>query len=387
MPKCLLEIGRRRLIEHQLDCLADAGVGPVLMVLGYCADEIREHVGIRAEYAHNPHWETTNSLYSFWCAREAVQGPVIILNSDVLFSPEIINRLLAVDGDALAVDSGSGDGREQMKVKVSNGRLMDMAKDLPAEDASGENVGIIKLTPETVRALFDRAEAIIRGGGEKHWLGAALREVARDRSIRAVDVTGLPWVEIDFPVDLDRARKEVWPAISGVNAKARRAWRIARVALLAAALVGTLAAARFVARPIPPPPPEWESLPLDRLELVKVTVGERLQTWWLLGAGGTASTLVEGPGPVRIESRLLDRSGEAEPYVLEVNLDGERLDWYMMRTRPSGKARHPEWAVSHKKRLTIDVPGGGHELTVRLVAPADVECLVRVRQLEEDAGT
>ena len=65
VPKCLLEVGRRPLIEHQLGTLADAGVGPVGMVLGYCADEIKGVVGIRAEYILNPRWNTTNSLYSF----------------------------------------------------------------------------------------------------------------------------------------------------------------------------------------------------------------------------------------------------------------------------------------------------------------------------------
>ena len=38
VPKCLLEVGRRRLIEHQLDSLADAGVGPVHIVVGYGAE-------------------------------------------------------------------------------------------------------------------------------------------------------------------------------------------------------------------------------------------------------------------------------------------------------------------------------------------------------------
>ena len=51
VPKCLLEVGGRPLVEHQLETLADAGVGPVGMVVGYCADAIREAVRIRNEIA------------------------------------------------------------------------------------------------------------------------------------------------------------------------------------------------------------------------------------------------------------------------------------------------------------------------------------------------
>ena len=30
-----------------------------------------------------------------------------------------------------------------------------------------------------------------------------------------MDVAGWPWVEIDFPTDLDRARSEIFPAVVG----------------------------------------------------------------------------------------------------------------------------------------------------------------------------
>ena len=52
-PKCLVEIGGRPLILHQLEALADHGIGPVLIVAGYKADEVRSVVGDRAEFVVN----------------------------------------------------------------------------------------------------------------------------------------------------------------------------------------------------------------------------------------------------------------------------------------------------------------------------------------------
>ena len=52
-PKCLAEIGGRPLILHQLEALSDQGVGPVLMVVGYKHEAIREVVGHRVEYIVN----------------------------------------------------------------------------------------------------------------------------------------------------------------------------------------------------------------------------------------------------------------------------------------------------------------------------------------------
>lgn len=387
VPKPLLEIGRRRLIEHQLDALADAGIGPVHMVIGYGSDEIREIVGRRAEFVVNTRWEATNSLYSFRLGKEQVDGDMLLLNCDVLFSPQILERLLDHPGSALAIDSSSGTAREQMKVRLEGGRVVGMSKDLPVEDSSGENVGIIKLTADDAAMALDHARRLLDDGHEKSWVGSAIAQLARERDLRTVDVAGLPWVEIDFPVDLAKARKEVWPAIRDNTHRKQRTWRIAGVVFGAAVVIGATAlAARYTAPP-PPPPVDWETVLLESPEEILVTLGDRYQSWWMLdGNGHGALTVpVTGPGPVRVESRFLDPTGDRTPYVLEVALDGERVDWYKLNARPSGKATHPTWTISSKKRITLDVPEGRHDLRVRVVAPANAECLVRVRHIVDEA--
>jgi choline kinase len=382
-PKSLLQVGRRYLIEHQLDALAESGVGPVHIVVGYGSDEVREVVGMRAEFITNLRWASTNSLYSFWLARDMIQGDVMVLNCDVLFSTAIIERLLDQPGDAIAIDTGSGDGREHMKVQVIDGRVAKMSKDLPSDETTGENVGILKLSADTADVVFRRAGELIAEGHENEWLGASVAQVAEERPIQAVDVAGIPWVEIDFPVDLDRARREVWPAIRGGAYKKRRLRRIAAGTLGVVLLSGALVLGRYGSQPVPPA--EWDTVPLEALQNIQIDLGERLQSWWVLSHGGVAEARVTGPGPLRIESRLLDRPNPQAPYVLEATLDGELLDFYRIVTRPSGKATHPEWTVSRKKRVTIDLPEGSHLLRVRLVAPEDVPCLVRIRQLESES--
>jgi choline kinase len=381
LPKSLLQVGRRHMIEHQLDVLADAGVGPVHIVVGYGADEVREVVGMRAEFIPNGRWASTNSLYSFWLARDKIDTDVVLLNCDVLFSPEVIERLLEAPGDAIAIDTGSGDGREQMKVRVVDGRVVGMAKDLPPEDSQGENVGMLKLTRETLHALFDKAGELLAKGAEQDWVGSAVAAIARSRSFKAVDVAGMPWVEIDFPVDLDRARKEVWPAIRGGAYRRRRMLRLVAGAAGVAMLGAALLMGRLWSATEPPPPQDWESIPIETLAPARVTLGERSQGWWVLAPGTVAETRVTGPGPVRIESRLLDPD-ERSPYVLDARLDGALLDYFRLVSRPSGKATHSEWTVGRKKRVTAELPAGSHVLGLRLLAPEGATCLVRVRQIE-----
>ena len=63
MPKCLLEVGGRPLIEQQLDILGRHGIGDIIMVVGYRTEMIRERLkDCRVSFVFNPFYETTNVL-------------------------------------------------------------------------------------------------------------------------------------------------------------------------------------------------------------------------------------------------------------------------------------------------------------------------------------
>lgn len=213
-PKCLAEVGGRPLIDHQLALLAEAGVQRVLIVTGYRADEVRAAVGERAEFIHNVAWETTNSLYSLGLCRDWVTGALVVMNCDVLPHADALRRVLAHEGNAFAYDSSSGTDEEHTKVELEDdGSLLAMSKELPGYRSQGENVGLLYFDKRAARLLFREVEALLRSGHEHMWVTAVVQVVANYIRLRAVDIADLPWVEIDFPQDLDLARRVIWPGI------------------------------------------------------------------------------------------------------------------------------------------------------------------------------
>ena len=384
VAKCLIEIGRRPLIEHQIESLAGCGVGPVGMVVGYAADEIQEIVGIKAEYIRNPRWSVTNSLYSFWLAREWVTGDVVVLNSDVLFSPQILERLLDVSGDSLAYDSGSGERIEEMSVSVEDGRLKDTFKGMPAEEVSGENVGMLRLTHETAVLLFAKAEELIAQGREKDWFGSAVREIAKVRSIAAVDVHGLPWGEIDFPADLERARKSVWPAIKKTTRRSRPHFRLARTAALI--LFGSALAFATYRASLPHVDTVWETVAASGAETVRISDGTRHANWGLLAEGQAAALSLQGPTTLRIDARsLFIETGPSEAhFVLELGLDGGNPTWHSCVARPSGSWTYDGERVGKRVRIEVEIPPGEHVVVTTLSASDMGGCLFRFAQLDPE---
>ncbi len=212
-PKCLLRVGGHPLIEHQLNMLHRAGVERICVVVGHHADQVRFVTKRQCTCITNSCYAETNSLYSLWLARNWVRGPFVLLNSDVLAHPWIYLRTVSAGGTALAYDSSSGDEGEQMKVAFVHGRLRSIGKDLPAEEADGENVGIIRFGREAAAMLFDEASALVASGQTACWAPAAVNRIAGCVPIRGVNVAGLLWTEIDFPEDLIDARERVWPGI------------------------------------------------------------------------------------------------------------------------------------------------------------------------------
>ncbi len=213
-PKCLVEIGGTPLIEHQLRMLEMVGIKQVTVVAGYRADAVRRIVESRARVIRNGAWDDTNSLYSLSLCRGRVSAPMLVMNCDVLVHPLALQRLLSAPGSAFLYDSSSGDADEHMKVELHGGRLKAMSKTLPAERSHGENVGILHFQAEAAQALFRAASDLLAQGHRKMWMAAAVERVARSLPLHGVNIDDLPWVEIDFPDDLDRACTHVWPHVT-----------------------------------------------------------------------------------------------------------------------------------------------------------------------------
>lgn len=218
IPKCLLNVGGVTLIEHQVRTLRASGVNDITIVVGYGADLVRDTCGPEARYVENVCFHQTNSLFSLWLAREYLFDGFVVMNGDVLFHPRMLKNLLSSrHEDALLVsycDKTSAPlGDEEMKVKIRDGIVADITKQMNPKKADGENVGIVKFGPAGARLLAEKMDMLIAAGAHRDWAPRAFREFAFERPLIAVGTGGLPWIEIDYPEDYSRALDQVLPLI------------------------------------------------------------------------------------------------------------------------------------------------------------------------------
>ena len=222
-PKCLLDLAGQSLLERHLRALADCDV-PAGIVTGHEARAIEAALekvdGVpRPGLRFNPDFER-GSVLSLWCASPWLVegGDVLLMDADVLCDPEVLRRLVRAQGSsALLVDRDYDDtGGEAVKVCLREGRVVEFRKQVSPElgfDFAAESVGFFRFAERDARRLAARAYDYVRAGR----LDEPCEEVIRDLLLEsperyaALDVTGLAWLEIDFPQDVARARAEILP--------------------------------------------------------------------------------------------------------------------------------------------------------------------------------
>jgi choline kinase len=217
-PKCLTQLGGETLIERQIRLLRQAGIDDVVVIVGCQADRVRRVCGHGITYVENVRYAQTNSLYSLWMARPLLFEGFVVLNCDVLFHSTLLTDLLSSrhENALLLGFRESSDppyGDEEMKVKVRDGRVLDMSKEMDPAEADGENLGIVKFGASGATALVAIMNEIVGQGRLRDWAPRAFAAFAQRYPLYAIGTRGLPWIEIDFPDDYQRALRDVLPLI------------------------------------------------------------------------------------------------------------------------------------------------------------------------------
>jgi choline kinase len=213
-PKCLLDVGGSTLLEHQIRSLRRVGIDDIVVVTGYRAEMIENGYGADARFVRNPIFDTTNSLYSLHLALSEVRGGFVLANADVLFHPDLLARLVSSPHpDALLYERNPNLGDEEMKVRVVDGDVKALDKNLPPGSYDGENLGVVKFSARGAERLAIEVGKLVDDGQVNAWAPRAFHAMCGDHPIRAIATAGLPWIEIDFPADLVRAREQIWPLL------------------------------------------------------------------------------------------------------------------------------------------------------------------------------
>jgi choline kinase len=215
LPKCLLPLGSRSVLEWQIGELARCGIDEVVVVVGFRAQAVEdvlaplERPGLAIRTVFNPFYHLADNLASCWMARHEMAGDFVLLNGDTVFQAPILQRLLAAPAApvTLTIDRKAGYDADDMKVQTEGGRLLAVGKTLPLDMVDGESIGMTRFRGDGPRRFTDALEAAMRTPeGLKWWYLRVIGLLAAQSLVQVCSIEGLAWGEVDYVPDLARAQ-------------------------------------------------------------------------------------------------------------------------------------------------------------------------------------
>ena len=225
-PKCLLRFDGTTLLERHLRMLNAAGVDDIVLALGFEPQQVQaelDRIGLarRPETVINPRYDLGSVLTVHTVAEAMTRGgDVLLMDADVLYDERILNALVAgPTTNRLLIDRDFEAGDEPVKLCLRDKVPVELRKQLMADlefDTIGESVGFFRFDEQTARRLAEIVAGYVDGGRANMPHEEAVRDLLLEggHTFDVADVTGAPWIEIDFPGDVKRAAEEVLPQLT-----------------------------------------------------------------------------------------------------------------------------------------------------------------------------
>jgi len=205
LPKPMIEVRGKPVLQHIVEGLRDAGVRRFLIIVGYRAEAVQNFFGdgsrykIDIQFATQTTQDGTGRVVDL--ARDFVgDSPFVLAYGDILVAPENYKRIvdLAEDIEALiSVTRGEDVSKGGAVFLNERMELLDLREKAKPGEATSPwyNAGLYAFRP----SIFDFTAKLKPSPRREYELTDAIRELAQSgKKVRALELTG-EWADVRDP--------------------------------------------------------------------------------------------------------------------------------------------------------------------------------------------
>lgn len=210
--KALTLIGEHPLLWYSIKNLLEIGVSEFVLVTGYKSRQIHEFIEryfpkINVQYVYNRKFASTNSIYSYYLARNYLKGHNFFrLEGDILYSKSILNRLIMSNFDIVsAVEKRAKKDPEEYSVRIfNNSKISRYGKDIPSEESFGEAKGIEYVSKKGSSMVVQSIENVIKNGLNNEYAEMCYQNlINHNNEVNYITLNDNEhWEELDTQTDL-----------------------------------------------------------------------------------------------------------------------------------------------------------------------------------------
>ena len=201
VPKVMIPVGNRPLLEYVVQALVENGVRDLVLVVGYRRERIQSHFqdgkAFHARISYVTQTKQLGTAHAVWEARPHMEERFLVLNGSNMVDSRFVEDLLA-SRDKPAVLITQSERPRSYGVVTVRGKALVGITEKPTEVISNLiNTGAYALD----QRIFDEIERLAKEG--KHDLPSAVSALAQGTEVDAIRTEGT-WVDALYPWDLLR---------------------------------------------------------------------------------------------------------------------------------------------------------------------------------------
>ena len=209
-PKPMIAIAGKPLIVRLIEQFHKFDIRTIYVVTGHQEQRIREALrNYQIETINNPFYQISDNMVSFWLGQLLITETCMMAHADLILEDEIVEQISLAEGDiVLPMDTTTVDA-ESMKMSLENGTVVNLSKDIPLDQATGESIPLMKFSIPALSGLKTLIAQWLQKNLLRDYLESPLLELIKMGHfvVNVVNVTGQRWKEIDTAYDLAAARQ------------------------------------------------------------------------------------------------------------------------------------------------------------------------------------
>lgn len=215
LPKSLVEVNSKPILQYQLESYIEAGIKEISIVVGYkgrtIEDFIEHNYGkqqVKINIIWNHDYSTTNNMYSLNLALKSINSRAYILsNADVVIQKDMVKKILNNNIESGIAYQAKNYNDESMKVSIDEQNcITHISKQIPEVNSAGTSIDFYKISGEAKELLDREINYTIEEKKDRNsWTEVAIDKILKNRLFYGIDIGDEFWYEIDNHEDLRNA--------------------------------------------------------------------------------------------------------------------------------------------------------------------------------------
>jgi len=229
-PKSMIDFCGMTLLQRQVNVMKECDINDIIVITGYKSDII-DISGVT--YYKNEEFEETNMVETLFCAKEELEGEIIVSYADIIYERNVLQKLIdSKQKISVVIDEkwekywnkrfeDPLNDVESLKIN-SKGNIIDIGqKTRSLEEIQGQYIGLMKFNSEGTKIIsefYHRCKEESKNGSnilnskiefKKSYLTDLLQGLIVDgNELKAVFVNG-GWLEFDTINDFNLYQKMI----------------------------------------------------------------------------------------------------------------------------------------------------------------------------------